>query len=260
MKENPRELLKIDEESTEKKIIDFIKENTKGLNGIVIGLSGGIDSAVCATLATKALGKDKVFALLMPGITTPKEDIKDAIELAEHLGIEYKVVDIKDIYESIKNNSFSKDRVSQGNIMARIRMILLRDYAHSKNLLVLGTGNRSELMIGYFTKNGDSGVDLLPIGDLYKTQVRALAKHLNISGSIIQKAPSAGLWKDQTDEKEIGMTYETLDMILAGLEQKQEAEELSQIIKVSIDKIAKVKDLISRSRHKTEPIPYPIVR
>ena len=246
--------LKINEKEVEKKITYFIKQKTKGFNGIVLGLSGGIDSAVCATLATKALGKDKVHALLLPCTTTPNLDTEHAKKLADYLKINHKTINIKEIYNTIKAHSFTDNKKAHGNIMARIRMILLRDYAHSKNLLVLGTGNKSELMIGYFTKNGDSGVDLLPLGDLYKTQVRALAKHLDIDKKIIEKPPSAGLWQGQTDEDEIGITYETLDKILAALEHNTEPKEISK------KDTNKIKDMIKISKHKTDPIPYPKVR
>lgn len=252
---DPAESLKIDEESVEKKIASFIKEKTYTFSGVVVGLSGGIDSSVCAALAVKAIGSDKVHGLILPAKTTSKEDIKDAKDLAETLTIQYKTVDITGIYESINKVSFSKDRIRQGNIMARIRMIILRDFAHSKNLLVLGTGNKSELTIGYFTKNGDSGVDILPIGDLYKTQVRELAKHLNISDNIISKAPTAGLWHGQTDEDEIGVKYETLDKILLGLELGLTISEISEIIKAGKDTVDKIKERIKLSSHKTGPIP-----
>lgn len=247
--------LEINEKEAEKKITDFIKQKTKGFNGLIVGLSGGIDSAVCATLAAKALGKDKVHALMLPCTTTPNQDTEDAKKLARHLKIKHRTINIKEIYNTIKASSFADDKKAHGNIMARIRMILLRDYAHSKNLLVLGTGNKSELMIGYFTKNGDSGVDILPLGDLYKTQVRTLAKHLNIDKTIIEKPPSAGLWQDQTDEDEIGITYETLDKILIALENNTESKEIS-----TQKDINKIKNMIETSKHKTEPIPYPKVR
>lgn len=254
-RKNPSKSLEIDEDAAEKKIIAFIKQKTSPFSGVVVGLSGGIDSSVSAALSVKTLGPDKVHGLILPSKTTSPEDIKDAKDLAETLGIQYKTIDITGIYESINKVAFSKDRIGQGNIMARIRMILLRDYAHSKNLLVLGTGNKSELQIGYFTKNGDSGVDILPIGDLYKTQVRHLAKHLKISDSIITKAPTAGLWHGQTDEDEIGVKYETLDKILLGLELGLSTSDISETIKAAEDTIIKIKDRIERSKHKIEPIP-----
>jgi len=254
-RKDPAKALKIDEDAVEKKIASFIKEKTSATSGAVLGLSGGIDSSLCAALAVKAIGKDKVHGLILPAKTTSEVDVKDAKDLAETLGIQYKTIDITGIYDSIDKVAFSKDRIGKGNIMARIRMILLRDYAHSKNLLVLGTGNKSELQIGYFTKNGDSGVDILPIGDLYKTQVRHLAKHLHISDNIITKAPTAGLWHGQTDEDEIGVKYETLDKILLGLELGLTTSEITEIIKTDEDTIIKIKNRIERSKHKIEPIP-----
>ena len=179
-----------------------------GVNGVVFGMSGGIDSTVVAYLAKKALSDKKVLAMIMPWRYTPKKDTKDAIKIAEKLGIEYKIENIDHIVEKLDTGL---DRISLGNLAARIRMTILYREANSQNLLVLGTSNRTELELGYYTKYGDGGADLLPLGSLYKTDVRILAKKLGVPNYIINKKPTAGLWNGQTDEDELGFTYEKID-------------------------------------------------
>lgn len=196
------------------KIVKFIQEKNNGLNGAVIGLSGGIDSAVVAYLAVKALGKNNLYGLIMPYNVT--ENTGDGIELAETLGINYEVINIKPLVETFeKTNHFDKTSV-KGNLMARVRMCLLYGIANEKKLFVLGTTNKSEFEVGYFTKHGDGGVDIEPIADLYKTEVWELARYLGISEKIINKKPSAELWANQTDEEELGISYFTLDKVLKG--------------------------------------------
>lgn len=199
------------------KIEDFISDKVaaSGAEGIVLGLSGGVDSAVVASLCTKALGADKVFGLILPSETNSPHDVSDAKEHARALGIEAKTIALKPIVESFLQH-LEYDRRSVGNLTARIRMCLIYYHANKRNYLVAGTGNKSELSVGYFTKYGDGGCDMLPIGDLYKTQVYDLARFLDVSNRIIEKAPSAGLWSGQTDEGELGVTYKELDRVLSG--------------------------------------------
>jgi NAD+ synthase len=236
----------------------FIAERIRvaGADGIVLGLSGGIDSAVVATLSVDAIGKEKVLALIMPEKDSNPRDAKDAEEQANGLGIEYKVVDITPmVNSSLSVLGDSGGAVAAGNIKARCRMILL--YHHSRLLarLVAGTGNKSELLVGYFTKYGDGGSDMLPIGDLYKTQVYELARAIGIPEKILQKVPSAGLWKGQTDEGELGMSYENLDMILHGLELGLSPEKIAERTGFVLEDVASIQERVSACAHK-RTLPY----
>jgi len=185
-----------------------------GLNGYVIGLSGGIDSALSATLATAAVGPEKVFALLMPYKSSSESSIKDARELIDKLGIDHQLVDISPMLDAYFDKIDESNRLRAGNKMARERMSILFDYARKMGRLVLGTGNRTEICLGYTTWYGDSACSINPIGELYKTEVRQLAGILGVPAGILNKTPSADLWKGQTDEGEIGVTYEEIDRIL----------------------------------------------
>ncbi|MGC8570006.1 NAD+ synthase [Caldivirga sp.] len=215
-------LLNVNYDYIERRIVDFIRTyvNSSGAKGAVIGLSGGVDSSVTASLLTKALGKDRVLALIMPFKTTPPEDVKDAVQLAQILGIRYYIVNIDPIRASFSSSipAFSENEVvANGNILARIRMTILYYYANINGMIVAGTGDKSELLIGYFTKYGDGGVDILPIGDIYKSQVRMLGKHLGLPESIVTKPSSPRLWEGQTAEGELGVSYADIDVILHAL-------------------------------------------
>jgi NAD+ synthase len=231
-------------EEIQQKIIDFIRKETDG-KSVVIGLSGGIDSALTASLAVKALGKDKIQALLLPSASNTRDEMKLAVLIANLLEIKYKILDIEKILQVyLENCDYFKTKLSVGNLKARIRMSLLYGLASTTKSMVVGTGNKSEIMIGYFTKYGDAGCDLLPIGDLYKTQVRALAKYMNIPQAIIDQAPTAGLWIGQTDENEIGILYEELDKILEAMENKKNLSNFNEA------EVQLVQKYIKRTQHK----------
>ncbi len=234
-------------------ITEFIKtyvENSR-CRGVVIGLSGGVDSAVTAVLCKKALGGDRVTCLFLPDESTPEIDFRDYKEVTDIFNLRCEVKDISSIVESIKENSvYPPDKMALANIKARVRMILLFEYANTTNTLVCGTSNKSEMLIGYFTKYGDGGVDIMPLGDLYKTQVWELARHLGIPNSIISKPPSAGLYKGQTDEEEIQMKYEKLDKILAGLERKMKIEDIARFSGTTIEEVLRIKDMRIKTQHK----------
>jgi NAD+ synthase len=207
----------VDFVSVQKRIEDFMSQKVKDARskGIVLGLSGGVDSAVVAFLAANALSPDNVRALIMPSPVNSKSDMEDAKELANNLGINYDIIPLKSILQAY-SASLKPDEAAIANLTARIRMTLLYYEANRLNYLVAGTGNKSELSVGYFTKYGDGACDILPIGDLYKTHVWELAKNMKLPQKIIDKKPSAGLLPGQTDEKEMGVDYEELDKVLSG--------------------------------------------
>jgi len=237
------------------RITSFIEECVKnaGAKGVVVGVSGGVDSACVAKLSTMALGNDSVLGLIMPekGVT-PSQDVKDAVNFCNELGIRYKVVEINPLVNAFVSVLGDKPEIAVANLKPRIRMMILYFHANSEQLLVAGTGNKSELMVGYFTKYGDGGVDILPIGDLYKTEVFQLARHIGIPEPIISKKPSARLWKGQTDEEELGISYEKLDAILKAMEEGK-----TEVSGEDLDIVAK---MVERSRHKRELPPVVCVR
>ncbi|MFH1686958.1 MAG: NAD+ synthase [bacterium] len=185
--------------------------------GYVVGISGGIDSALAATLAVKAVGPQAVFGLMMPYRTSSRESLVHGRQLIEGLGIDWRQIDISPMIDAYYSAIDDSNRLRAGNKMARERMAILFDVAQELGYLVLGTGNRTEICLGYTTWYGDSACSLNPIGQLYKGEVRQLARQLGILESIITKPPSADLWQNQTDEGEIGVTYEQIDGILRRL-------------------------------------------
>jgi NAD+ synthase len=187
------------------------------MKGYIVGLSGGIDSAVSTMLAIEAVGKEKVLALLMPYRTSSQSSIADAVSLAEKLGIEHRRVDISPMIDAYFPEINEANKLRAGNKMARERMAILFDVAQELDRLVLGTGNRTETCLGYTTWYGDSACSINPIGELYKTEVRQLARTLGVPDHIVNKVPSADLWAGQTDEGEIGVTYEQIDRLLRRL-------------------------------------------
>jgi NAD+ synthase len=218
-------------------------EETKA-KGVVIGLSGGLDSAAVAKLAADSIGAEKVLALMLPEESTLKEDIKHATEFAKSIHIEHKVIDISPVVDSFQ--MFLDKRIDPlflGNIKARCRMTIIFHYANSMS-------NKSELLTGYFTKFGDGASDFLPLGDLYKTQVIELARRIDIPHYILDKAPSAGLWEGQTDEKELGMTYENLDKILLGIELGYNTEEISSNTNIPLKEVKRIQELVKKNIHK----------
>ncbi len=249
--------LRIDIKRVKEKIIEFIRKQVKGagLSRAVIGLSGGVDSSTVAYLAKEALGRENVYGVVLPYKTTNKEDIGDTKEIIKTLGINLIEVDITQMVDSLSTSSKDTDKTRKGNIMARTRMIFLYDQAAKYKALVLGTSNKTELLLGYFTKYGDGGVDIEPLGDLYKTQVRQLAKDLGVPDRIIKKTPTAGLWPGQTDEGELGFTYEEVDRLLYHmLDEKKNDEELINL-GFKEEFIEKVRDKIKNTEHKRKLVP-----
>ena len=247
-------------DDAEEIIKTFIKMKVEeaGASGVVIGVSGGLDSAVVAHLCVRTLGKDKVMAVMMPERHSNPQDLEHGILVTKSLGIEHVVVDITEAVESFLKTTakLKKDKVSAANVKARCRMVALYYIANSTNRLVFGCSNKTELMVGYFTKFGDGGADYLPIGDLYKTQVRELAKKLGIQKIILDKPPSAGLWEGQTDEAEMGVSYDILDQILYGLETGVPS---SQIVKETGCKPSEVKKIQGKIRSSVHKRRLPLI-
>lgn len=233
----------------EKTIISFLQSHLKDKDA-VLGLSGGIDSSVVATLLAKAIPEHAIHGLILPSSSNHDEDALLAVSLAQKLGISYEKINIQPLVDTYKKHApYIHSEYAIGNLKARIRMNLLYAKANELNGMVVGTGNKTELMIGYFTKYGDGGVDILPIGDLYKKDVYELAMHLDVPQTIIEKTPTAGLWSGQTDEEEIGMSYETLDAILMTLEKNESTASFDSAL------VEKVKKYIHNSEHKRQKLP-----
>lgn len=230
----------------------FIRDHVEdaGAAGVVLGLSGGIDSAVVAALSAEALGPKRVACIFLPIEGSGARDESDARALAKGLGVEYVSRDLSKAYFELVNSLAVRDKHVKGNLKARLRMVALYAEAARRGSLVLGTGNKSELLTGYFTKWGDGGCDLLPIGDLYKTQVRALAEELEVPDEIIKKKPSAGLWPGQSDEGELGIGYDELDQILLGLELNMADRDITRRTKLPAQEVAMVRARVEGSAHK----------
>ncbi|MDH3312260.1 MAG: NAD+ synthase [Nitrosopumilus sp.] len=239
----------------EKFLSDQIEKNHA--NGVILGLSGGIDSAVLAYLCKRQI-KEKTVALIMPDTSiTPKSETDDALKMISLTGIEYKLIDIKPILNEysmyLEPNDWAK-----GNLRARIRTNILYYYANSKNYLVLGSSDKSEYFIGYFTKYGDGASDITPIISLYKLQVREIAKYLGVPENVISKKSSPHLWKEHEAEEEIGATYEEIDSILYCLfEKKLSIEETAELTQIDKSIVEKVHQQNINSEHKRLPAQKP---
>ncbi len=206
----------------------------------VVGLSGGIDSALCLRLLADAIGSSNVTAIIMPekGITK-KTNVEDAVDLCTGLDVHYKIIEINPLLDAFKKIRLRQNRISWANLKARLRMIVLYSYANAHAALVAGTSNKTELKLGYFTKYGDGACDVEVIGDLYKTEVYELARYLKLPEKIIKKTPSAELYRKQTDESELGLRYPEIDLMLMG-KKKMSAE---------------LRAIIAMNKHKTTAIP-----
>ncbi|GAD52772.1 NAD synthetase [Halarchaeum acidiphilum MH1-52-1] len=231
-----------------------------GVERAVIGLSGGVDSTTTAHLAVEALGAENVHGLVMPGEVSDADNMSDAERVAESLGIEYDVLEINPIVDEFLDAvpEAEGDTLAVGNARARSRAVLLYLVANHEEALVLGTGNRTEAAIGYFTKYGDGAVDCHPIGNLYKQQVRQLAADLGAATDLVEKTPTAGLWAGQTDEAEIGMDYDTLDAIIAlTIDGQVPPEATAEIADTTVENVEHVRDLHAGSEHKRHVPPAP---
>ncbi|EAA23282.1 NH(3)-dependent NAD(+) synthetase [Fusobacterium vincentii ATCC 49256] len=210
-------------------LVEFLRENFKkaGFSKAVLGLSGGIDSALVAYLLRDALGKENVLAIMMPYKSSNPDSLNHAKLVVEDLKINAKTIEITDMIDAYFKNEKDASSLRMGNKMARERMSILFDYSSKENALVVGTSNKTEIYLGYSTQFGDSACALNPIGDLYKTNIWDLSRYLKIPNELIEKKPSADLWEGQTDEQEMGLTYKEADQVLYRmLEENKTVEEI----------------------------------
>ncbi|MEM3612238.1 MAG: NAD+ synthase [Candidatus Bathyarchaeia archaeon] len=249
-------VLELDWTEVEEKITRFIKDYVEKAkaNGIVLGLSGGIDSSTVAALSSKAVGGNNVLGLMLPEKETynPK-DMEHARLVAEKFDLKTEAIDITPALEALQKTLpifDAEDKLSKGNLKARMRMLYIYYYANKLNLIVCGSSDKSETMMGYFTKWGDVAADISPIMDLYKTQVKKLARHLGIPKEIVEKPPSPTLWPGQTAEEELGIKYETLDLILYGLEHFMKIEDIAEQLGLQKDLVERVKERWLKMEHK----------
>jgi len=234
------------------KLVEVVKDyfSKNKINKAVIGLSGGIDSSVSAKLVADAIGKENVYGLIMPlkGLSS-EENIKDAVEFCTLNGIKYSLIYINEFVEEFEKLEWKQNKIAKMNTASRIRAVLLYNYANTHDALVIGTSNKTEILLGYFTKYGDGAVDIEVIGDLFKTEEKELARFLKIPDKIINKVPTAELYHGQTDEEELGVPYEELDKILKLYVKGKSVDE---IISNGFDKnvVESVVERINANEHK----------
>ena len=250
------EVLDLNMSDVEKKLLGFIDDYLKktGAKGIVLGLSGGVDSCTVAALSAKAIGGSRVLGLLLfEDETRTSKDVEDAMLIAKRFRLKMETIDItaplKSLYGSIPVFDPS-DKVSKGNMKARTRMIFNYYYANRLGKLVCGSSDKSETMMGYFTKWGDVAADIYPIMDLYKTQVRKLARHMGIPREISEKPSSPALWPNQLAEDELGVRYEQLDLVLYGLERFMKPEEIAGQLNIEKPLIERIRKRWLDAEHK----------
>ena len=247
--------LKLNTAIVRKLLVDFIRDEVlnAGFDNGVFGLSGGVDSAVAAYLAVEALGKEHVRAIMMPYRSSSPDSLADAKLVVERLGCSHQTVDISPMVDACIAANGEMDNIRKGNIMARQRMIVLYDHSAREKALVVGTSNKTEIMLGYGTQYGDTACAINPLGDLYKTQVWQLAEALEVPKKIIEKKPTADLWMGQTDEGELGFSYKLVDQLLYYMidERRSDAELVERGFEEHF--IEKVKRMVQRNQFKRRP-------
>lgn len=251
--------LAIDTDVARRIIVGFIREQLRqaGFERLVLGLSGGIDSALVAYLAAEAIGAQRLLCVLMPYRTSSEASRIDAEEVVRRLGCASELVDISSMVDAYFDGPEREDAspLRRGNLMARMRMSVLYDHSVTWGGLVAGTGNKTEMLIGYTTLYGDSACAMAPIGDLYKSQVRQISSVMGVPASIVAKAPSADLWPGQTDEVEIGMSYSELDRLLFWMiDRRRGPDELTAMGFASSD-VGRVVSMVARSEFKRQMPP-----
>jgi NAD+ synthase len=236
-------------------LVQFLRDESKnaGFHRGVIGVSGGVDSAVSAYLTAEALGNENTVGLIMPYRTSSLKSVEDATTMINHLGIRSEVVDISPMVDGYCDTWKVTDKIRRGNIMSRMRMIVLYDFSVREHALVIGTSNKTEILLGYGTLFGDTASAINPIGDLYKTQVWQLARALGVPQQIIEKIPTADLWEGQSDEEELGSTYARLDALLYQLVDERRNDEELQKLGFDAGFIDRIKTLIRKNQFKRRP-------
>ena len=247
--------LKLNMKIVEELLVRFLRDEIQkaGFTKAVVGLSGGVDSAVSATLAARALGKRNVVGVLLPYKSSNPQSSKDAMLVAKKLGIGAVTVSISEMVDVYCEAHKVKDRTRKGNIMARMRMIVLYDVSVKERALVVGTSNKTEIMLGYGTLFGDTACALNPLGDLYKTQIWQLAEALKIPDRIVKKAPSADLWIGQTDEGEMGLEYPKTDRLLYYMIDERRSHEELQRRGFDRRFVKKVRTMVQKNQFKRRP-------
>jgi len=253
------EYLAINAEKVSEILEDSIRQklSESGFSRVVLGLSGGIDSSTVAYLAKRALGAENVYGINMPYRTSSPQSANDAQLIAISLGINFTTIEITEMVDAYFNRYPDANSLRRGNLMARERMVVLYDQSSLLQALVFGCGNKTELLLGYCTLHGDTACAMIPLGDLYKTQVRALAKYLGVPEPIIQKAPTADLWPGQTDEDELGFAYAEVDKLLYFMVEKKYTMEELKAMGFSESFINEVSNKVKKAQYKRclPPIP-----
>jgi NAD+ synthase len=252
---NNRANLKLNGTIVRDLLVRFIKDQTfnAGFSKGVIGISGGVDSAVSAVLASEALGKENVLGVMIPYRTSNPKSIEDARLVLQATGIRSELVDISTMVDGYCEEHKITDSLRRGNVMARMRMSVLYDLSAREKALVIGTSNKTEILVGYGTQHGDLACAINPLGDLYKSQIWQLAEVLGVPKSVIEKAPSADLWEGQTDETEMGVTYAKLDALLFEMIDERHSDE--ELMKLGFEEslIKKVRGMIQKNQFKRRP-------
>ncbi len=247
--------LALDYPGVRETLVRFLREESRraGFERIVVGVSGGVDSAVAVTLAAAALGSGNVLGVMMPSASSSPSSQKDAADLLRGLGVRSETVSIAPMVEAFLAGRPATDRIRKGNLMARARMIVLYDISARDRSIVVGTSNRTEILLGYGTLFGDTACGLNPVGELYKTQVWGLAAALGVPRAIIDKQPSADLWEGQTDEEELGFSYARVDRLLVRMVDEGRGDE--DLARLGFDPqfVAKVRERIRSNEFKRRP-------
>ncbi|MFB6144405.1 MAG: NAD+ synthase [Candidatus Nanohaloarchaea archaeon] len=245
-------------EETREKITGYLKDYLPPEKSYVIGLSGGLDSATTLKLAVEAVGKKNVKALIMPGEPSRERNMQDARELASELSVRTEEKGIESIVSAYTREEEGLSREAEGNLRARIRANLLYMEANQDDSLVLGAGNRSEHLLGYFTKHGDEAADIKPIIELYKTEIKEIARDIGLDNKFIEKKPTAGLWSGQTDEEELGYSYSEIDPVLRELyDRNSSLEKTASETGLEKEEIREISNLVQRTSHKRGGAGYP---